>query len=225
MTRRATVLAGIGAALVVTLLGFAVLRRLEFFRVRQIELVGLRYHAPQTVVAGMGLRDGQSVFDPVGDVEARVAAIRGVVGVEVERRLPGTLRVRVAEQVPVAFVSGPEGMVALDAHAHPLPYDAMASGIDLPVVSRPDSVVTGVLGTVSVTAPLVFREIDTAERHPDGGVVMRSGPRRIVLRAAPSVEDIAAVDAVRRHLLEGGGAFAELDGRYEGMVIVRGSNG
>jgi hypothetical protein len=40
------------------------LRRLDFFRVRQIELVGVRYLAPDAVIGSLALAPGASVFDP-----------------------------------------------------------------------------------------------------------------------------------------------------------------
>ncbi|HEX2249267.1 MAG TPA: hypothetical protein VHH32_02910, partial [Gemmatimonadales bacterium] len=40
-----------------------VLRRLEFFRVRRVEIEGSRYLVPAKITAALGLHDRSSVFD------------------------------------------------------------------------------------------------------------------------------------------------------------------
>src|SRR5215210_2208734 len=80
------------------------LRHVGFFRLRQVEVVGVRYLAPDSMLNELAIRADQNVFDDTGEIQARAAGIAGVVNVTIQRRLPGTLRISVVERVPVAFV-------------------------------------------------------------------------------------------------------------------------
>ncbi|MCH7777418.1 MAG: FtsQ-type POTRA domain-containing protein, partial [Gemmatimonadetes bacterium] len=148
--KRRVLLSVAGGAVI--LLGFLatphLLRRVTFFRVRQVELIGVRYIAPDALLETLGLRQDQNVFDDFEAAEERVLRLAGIVQVRIRRRLPGTLRVEVSERIPLAFVSGPEGLVTLDVWARPLPYDPTASSVDLPIVARPDTLLVGALGAV-----------------------------------------------------------------------------
>ncbi len=56
-----------------------VLRPMAFFRVRQIELLGVRYVAPDDVLESLQLRPDQSVFDDLDVLERRASRVVGVV--------------------------------------------------------------------------------------------------------------------------------------------------
>ncbi len=200
-----------------------VLRRMEFFRVRQIELHGVRYLAPDDVLESLQLRPDQSVFDDLDVLEERASRVRGVVQARVRRVLPGTLRVDVSERIPIAFAPGPEGFVTLDALARPLPFDPTRSVVDLPLVARPDTILVGVLGAVRYASRDLYDEVDWAETVPGGGGGVRLvlGGRHILMRALPAVSDVDAVLAVRELLARTGREYAELDARYGGWVVVR----
>ncbi len=222
--RRRLLQAAAAAALLLGLVALAPLglRRVAFFRVRRVELVGVRYLAPEQVVARMsGTGRELSVFDDLGALASRVEAVAGVVEARVERRLPGTLRVSVVEQVPVALAPGPDGLVALDSAGRPLPYDPAESGLELPLVPRADTLVTRVLARVRVADSALYQAVGSADRAPGAGVMLEVEGRRILLASGSSSEEIRAVAAVRRHLLATGRPYGELDGRFEGWVVVR----
>jgi cell division septal protein FtsQ len=210
-----------GGVLAVVLLGPVALRGLGVFRVRRVELVGTRYLAPDRLVAQLGLKPDQNLFDDVRAIARRAELVPGVVSARVERRLPGTLRIVVVERTPVAFAPGPKGLVALDADARPLPYDPAATGLDLPVVPRPDSVVLGALARVREADSTLYQEVQTAEPGPNGAVIVSLGQRRLLLRGVPSLDVVQAVAAVRRHLAASGRPYSELDARFSGWVVVR----
>src|SRR4051812_22500217 len=131
------------AALAVFGLGLStplLLRHIAFFRVRQVELVGVRYLAPDSVLAALKLRPGQNIFDDEDQIARRAESLGGVVMASVDPKLPGPLRVSILERIPVAFPPGPNRLVALDADGGPLPYDPAATGLDLPLIPRPDSI-------------------------------------------------------------------------------------
>ncbi len=222
MKRPALLFVGAGALLLSgILLAPLALREMSFFRVRRVELVGTRYLSPEQLVARLALAPDQNLFDDTGDIARRAEQVPGVVSARVERRLPGTLRIIVVERPPVAFAPAPGGLVPLDAAGQPLPYDPAATGLELPLVPRPDSLVLGALARVRAADSTLYQEIEAAQRGPAGAVMLDLGPRRVILRGIPTVEDVQAVAAVRRHLAASGRPYAELDARFEGWVVAR----
>ncbi len=218
-------LAGAAVALGVLVLTPRLLRPMAFFRVRQIEMVGVRYVAPDDVLESMQLRPDQSVFDDLDVLEERASRVGGVVQVRVKRVLPGTLRVDVSERIPIAFAPGPEGFVTLDALARPLPFDPTTSAVDLPIVARPDTLLVGALGAVRFASRDLYDEVDWVETVRGGagvgGVRLVLGDRRILMPAVPAVSDVDAVLAVRELLARTGSEYEELDARYGGWIVVR----
>ncbi len=198
-----------------------VLRGVDFFRVRQVELVGLRYLAPEQVLEALALARDRNLFDDNGEVARRASTLPGVVAVRIERRLPGVLRVVLVERTPVAFAPGPAGLVPLDGNAHPLPYDPTVTGFDLPVVERPDTVLTRTLSLVRTADSSLFRRVDAVSHGAGESVILELGQRRVLLQATSTVEEIRAVEAVRRHLERTGRPFVTLDARFAGWVVVR----
>jgi cell division protein FtsQ len=200
------------------------LQRMSFFRVRQVELIGVRYLAPDSVLAHLGLSSTQNLFDDAGAIEARVAQIAGVVSAQVDRKLPGTLRVTIVEQMPVAFAPGAGRLVAMNGDGQALPYDPVESGLDLPMVARPDSLLLRALAVVRTTDSTVFRDVDGARRRSanrGNDVVLEMNGRRVLLDGVPTPDDVRTVSAVRRHLAQSGRSYRELDTRYQGWVVVR----
>ncbi len=218
-------LAGAAVALGVLVLTPRVLRPMAFFRVRQIELLGVRYVSPDDVLESLQLRPAQSVFDDLDVLEERASRVGGVVQVRVKRVLPGTLRVDVSERIPIAFAPGPEGFVTLDALARPLPFDPTTSAVDLPIVARPDTLLVGALGAVRFASRDLYDEVDWVETVRGGagvgGVRLVLGDRRILMPAVPAVSDVDAVLAVRELLARTGSEYEELDARYGGWIVVR----
>jgi cell division protein FtsQ len=212
-----------GAVLVLSTLA-VVFGQVPFFRVRQIEVIGVRYLAPNAIISAAQLEIDQNLFDPVGRIEDRLRAVPGIVGAEVSRRLPGTLRISVQERLPVAVVPGPDGMITLDRAAQPLPFDPAQSEIDLPVVRSADSMLTSALGSVVATDPDLYATIQSVEAGM-GGVILTLREGRVLLNANPTLEEIRSLGAIWRHVIESGRSFGELDGRFAGMVILRESTG
>src|SRR5205085_11375637 len=107
----------LGAALLGGALWFGspgLLRGLDFFRVRRVEIAGLQYLDPAKVIEALTLSSRASVFDDPVPLARRVAALPGVTAAEIGRRLPGTLLVELQETAPVAL-AGPGGeLVPLD---------------------------------------------------------------------------------------------------------------
>lgn len=220
--KRLVVLLGLAAGATGIWLGApSVLRQLDFFRVRRIEVSGARHTRPESVAAALRLEDGASVFDDLDTLEARLAAVPGLADADVGRRLPGTLEVEVAEEAPVALAGGEGALRMVAADGSVLPFDPAYSAPDLPVAFGPDSALGSLLARLRDTDPALFEQIGAAHRRQDD-IVLEVGGRRILVMPDASAEEIHAVIAVAQDLARKGRTYAELDGRFDGWVVVRG---
>ncbi len=197
-----------------------VLHRLDFFRIRRVEIDGLQYLPPSKVVAALQLGSEASVFDDLVAAGDRVRALPGVASAAVTRRLPGTIEIELVEVVPVALAPRTGGMALLDSSGQVLPFDPAASAPDLPVAASVDARVARVLASVQEHDPVLFARVRTAWRVGDD-VLLDVDGRRFWFGPAVTAEDIRAVVAVARDLARQGRTYHELDGRYAGQVIVR----
>ena len=223
------VLAWAGAAMLVMVLWMTAplaLRRVRFFRVRQVEIVGIRYLDADQVLAALRLSPTASVFDETEPLAERLRELDGVADASVVRRPPGSLKVIVREIEPVALMMSERGALApVDADGRQLPFDL--AGLDLPVVrsSAGDSSVVGLLARVQAVDPALFQTIDAARRTETtrGDVLLElgGGTHRVLLNRDAGPEVIEAVVLVARDLAAKARPYAELDARFAGQVVVR----
>jgi cell division septal protein FtsQ len=198
------------------------LRRLEFFRIRRVEIAGLQYLAPSKIIAALELNARSSVFDDLLSAGREVRALPGVESALVRRRLPGTLEIVVEEALPVALAPRGGGLALLDSTGKILPFDPVATAPDLPIAASADRLVARVLAHVRESDPVLFGRVGTAWRVRDDVVLDLEG-RRLWFGSAVTAEDIRAVMAVAQELGRQGRKYQELDGRFAGQVIVRGT--
>jgi cell division septal protein FtsQ len=213
----------LGAAALLAALWFGgpvVLRRMDFFRVRRIEITGAQYLAPNSVSAALGLRRDASVFDAAGPLERRLRDLGGVQRVDVGRRLPGTLTVALRETEPVALIPRRGALTPVDDRGRVLPYDPTQAVPDLPIATSADSGLTRVLASVRDADPALFARIVSAARVKDDVLLDLEG-QRFWFTANATTEDIRAVTAVAQDLARQRRSYRELDGRFSGQVIVR----
>lgn len=195
------------------------LRRLAFFRVRQVELVGIRYLDADRVLAVLRMAPRASVFDDTEVLARRLRRLDGVADASVIRRPPASLLVIVREVEPIALVRSGRGALApVAADGRELPFDM--EGLDLPIVHAPDSGVVGVLARVQAFDPALFQAIDAARRS-ETAVLLELGSHRVLLGRDAGPEAIQAVMLVARDLAAKARPYVELDGRYAGQVVVR----
>ena len=226
------VLAWAGAAMIVMVLWMTAplgLRRLRFFRVRQVEIVGIRYLDADQVLAALRLSPAASVFDETGLLAERLRGLDGIADASVLRRPPGSLKVIVREIEPVALMMNERGALApVDADGRPLPFDV--TSLDLPIVrsggaGAADSGVFGLLSRVQAVDPALFQTIDAVRRTETsrGDVLLElgGGAHRVLLNRDAGPEVIAAVVSVARDLAAKARPYAELDARFAGQVVVR----
>ena len=212
------------------------LRRLQFFRVRQVEIVGIRYLDAEQVLATLRLPARASVFDDTNVLVERLRGLAGIADASVSRRPPGSLKVIVREIEPVALLEDARGALAMvDADGRPLPFDPATvpseggggahGALDLPIVQMGagDSGVVGLLARVQAVDPALFQTIDAARATdaPRGCVVLELGPHRVLLSRDAGPEVIQAVVLVARDLAAKARTYAELDARFAGQVVVR----
>ena len=197
--------------------------RLPVFRLRQVELVGVRHIAPEAVLAALRLPRDASVFTDTRLLADRVRGVGGVADVHVTRALPGTLRVLVTEVEPTAFVAGPHGRLApVDAKGQPLPFEPGRGPLDLPIAASDDSGLIGVLAVVQSADPSLYAQVTSAHTLEEGDVVLELGTRDVLLRRDAETADVQAVELVARDLEARGRPYTELDARFAGQVVVRG---
>jgi len=199
-----------------------VLRRVAFFRVRQVELVGIRHLDADRVLGALRMSPRASVFDDTDILADRLRGLDGIADAAVIRRPPASLKVIVREVEPVALVANPRGALGVvDGDGRALPFEL--GTLDLPVVKAPDSGVVGVLARVQAFDPQLYQAIDAARRADTqrGDVVLELGAHRLLLGSNAGPEVIQAVMLVARDLAAKARPYAELDGRYAGQVIVR----
>ena len=198
----------------------AVLRHVEFFRVRRVEMQGLQYLDAAKVIAAARLSPTASVFDDPDAITQRVRALPGVKDAQVGRRLPGTLRIRLEEAEPVALTPKGDRLAMVDAQGAVLPFDPLASAPSLPVLIGGGALVAGALARTRDYDPGLYARIDAAWRvGPD--VVFEVAGRWLWFDPQLTAEDIRAVTAVEQALARQGRPYAELDGRFAGQVVVR----
>jgi hypothetical protein len=227
LPRRALIWGGVVlGALVFWLAAPSVLRRLAFFRVRQVEVVGVKNLDPDAVLSALRLAPRASVFDDTRLLADRVRGLAGVADARVVRRLPAALKVIVREVEPVALVPGAGGLVAVDAGGRSLPFDPTravgAGSLDLPIAQVADSGIVQVLGRIQALDPVLFQDIDAARRFgARGDVLLELGSHRVLLARDAGPEVVQAVVLVARDLAAKARRYVELDARFAGQVVVR----
>ncbi len=214
-------LAGIAGVALLWFGGPHLLRRVQFFQVRRVELVGVTAVKPEDLVAALEIPTKGSLFDDLAPYQERALAFPGVRSAQVIRRLPGTLVVEVTEARAVALAPKDGRLTMVGRNGKFLPFDPAVSAPDLPVIGKPDRAVARVLARLQELDPELFSRVVTAS-PVQGDVLVDLGGRRLWLRPDVTAEVIRAVMAAEQVLGQQGRAWVELDGRFAGQVVVRG---
>lgn len=111
----------------------------SFFATQEVQVSGNRQLSREQVIQAMGVSPGQNVFQ-VDEDEARERLSRHpwIAHAVVERRLPGTYRVRVREREAVALIALDQLYLVSEADGVFKPLEA-GDPVDLPVVTGVDS--------------------------------------------------------------------------------------
>src|SRR3954463_7416533 len=139
-------------------------KRMAFFRVRTIEVRGARYLQPGEIVQRLKVDTLASLWDDLTPYKARVRAHPQVSDVTISRRMPGTLVVTIKENLPVALIQTPTGLLAFDSLGKQLPIDPARTALDLPIVATRDPVLLKLVGAIRAAQPRVYARIEEARR-------------------------------------------------------------
>lgn len=202
--------------------GRAALRRLDFFHVRSVEVTGARYLDPADVVRRLAVDTLRSIWDELAPLEQRVLAHPQVRAVTIDRRLPGTLHVRVEEHAPVAFAPAASGMRVLDARGRELPIDPSRIAVDLPIVAAdPDTTLLRVLGELRAADSAFYGRVSEARRVGRDELAFRLPETTVRVRPSVGARRFADLRPVEADLARRQLRATELDLRFRDQVIAR----
>jgi cell division protein FtsQ len=197
------------------------LRRMDFFRVRRLEIVGTHYIATSDIVGRANVDTMRSVWDPTGPIAGRVGAHPGVATVAVTRKLPGTLVITITERQPVAIVSGPQGFRAYDARGVALPVDLTKGLVDAPILSRPDTALLRLLGEMRSALPELYGRVSEVKRAGANELLFQLDAAPVRTTTAVTLNDLNQIHSVEEDLRRRAARVSELDLRYAGQIIAR----
>ena len=221
---RIAVAALLAAGLLATpLWGPRALSRLDFFRVRKVEVLGLRYTPPGEVLDRLRVDTTRSVWDPLDPLIVRVAAHPQVERVVVTRRLPGTLVVDVTERRPVALASVGATLRAVDERGVTLPLDPSRTPVDAPIVSAAprETAVYHLLGSMQREAPRLYARVSSVRSTGGGELLIHFADLPVRAMTSVTLARLGDIEPVERDLARRQLRAAELDLRFRDQVIAR----
>ncbi len=209
-------LIGIGALLVVTVPLWAPLfmRRMDFFRIRRLEIIGTRYIPTSDIVDRAHVDTTRSVWDRLDQIAARVRTHPGVQNVVISRKLPGTLIITVVEYQPIALVPGPQGFRVFDERGVALPIDPSRIDVDAPVLAAADPALLHLLAGMKRSLAPMYRRVSELRRVGAHELVFQLDEVPVRTLTTVSLDDLHQIDAVAARVLE-------LDLRYADQIIAR----
>jgi cell division protein FtsQ len=216
-------LVGLLLLLAAPLWGPRALAHLAFFRVRKIEILGLRYTPPADVLARLQVDTTRSVWEPVEPLAHRVASHPQIAAAVVTRKLPGTLVVEVTERRPVALVPSGEGLLAVDERGVRLPLDPSRTPVDAPVVTAAprETAVYHLLGAMQRDAPRLYARLSSIRSTAPGELLLQLADLPVRTMTSVTLARLSDIDPVERDLARRQLRAVELDLRYRDQVIAR----
>jgi cell division septal protein FtsQ len=215
-------------------------RRMAFFRVRSVEIRGVRYLQPAEVLARLHADTLMSLWDDLEPLRQRVLHHPQVSDVTITRRMPGTLVVTVQENQPVALIQSSTGLLPYDSLGRQLPIDPARVNLDLPIVATRDPVLLKLVGAIRSAEPRVYGRLEEVRRTGRDEALLtlshRSGDNglsetdtlsgngsilRVRIPIGLSVERLAGIFPVENDLARRHAHVEELDLRYRDQVIAR----
>jgi cell division protein FtsQ len=201
--------------------GPLLMRRMAFFHVHRIEIVGARYVAPSDIVARLHVDTLASIWEPTAPLVARVMTHAEVERAEVHRRLPGTLVVEITERVPVALVPATNGFRVFDDKGRALPIDPARVTVDAPVLSQRDTAVLRLLGAMRNGMPGMYARVSAVTPVGADEMVIELRSRAVRAMKDVTLERLAEIEPVEADLEKKQVRAAEIDLRYRDQVIAR----
>lgn len=214
---------GLALAVVVALpwWGRAVLQRLDFFHVRIVEVQGARYLDPAAVVHRLDVDSLHSVWDELAPLAQRLRTDPLIRDVTVDRRLPGTLVVRLTERTPVAFVATGNGLQLRDAEGNVLPIDPSRTPVDVPVLASPDTAVLRLLGELRTSQPEFYSRLSEVRQGGPNELIFRLYATTVRTGTDVNAQRFGDLKLVEDDLAQRDQRAVELDLRFRDQVIAR----
>jgi cell division septal protein FtsQ len=213
-------------------------RRIEYLQVRRVEVSGTRFLAPHEVLETSGIRRGMHLLDDRQPLESALLRHPAIAEAQILRKPPHTLRVRIREKQPVAYV-GDGTLQTADNKGEILPFDPARVFVDLPIVrgslddpSHSDAMKRVLLETQRLTLldAAFMREVSEIRlsARSEGVMVMTHRAAEVVIPLGiPAVRmtHLRAVitDMERRFPPDATGASPrkEVDLRFADQIVVR----
>jgi cell division protein FtsQ len=211
-------------------------RQMAFFRVRKVEIRGARYLQPSEIISRMKIDTLASLWSDLEPYRQRVRQHPQVSDASITRRMPGTLIVTIHENLPVALIQTPAGLLPYDSTGRQLPIDPSRINLDLPIVASRDPVLLKLVGAIRAAEPKVFARIQEVQRtgrdeilltlsrgtsEIPGVAAASSAVLRVRVPIGLSVERLADIFPVETDLARRQAHVSELDLRYRDQVIAR----
>lgn len=239
MTVRSRVLAVFAVAALGTGLAAGapqLLRGVDAFRIRRVEVRGTHFLAPHDALAQSGIDSTWNVFDDFEPARRALEDHPLIADVRIEPHVPGTVRIYIQEAEPIAFVATPE-LRPVDRSGRVLPVKPGLAPLDLPVVATRVSPADGriveppVLALLSVLdgiqrqEPMLFDWISEAEPAPGTGIrLLLRSPERATALVSDDPQNlrlkelrIALADLAARGELD---RLSRVDARWGGQIVV-----
>jgi cell division protein FtsQ len=216
-------LVGIAGLLVVAspLWAPLLMRRMAFFHVRRVEILGAHYLAPRDILTRLHVDTTASVWDPTAPLAARVGSHPAIQRVVIHRKLPGTLVIEVTERIPVALVPAKDGFRVYDARGTALPIDPAQVTVDAPVLAQRDTSLLRLLGAMRERMPALYARVSTVTRAGAGELRFQFGSQPVLARDDVTLERLADLEPVEADLRQKQLHAAEIDLRFRDQVIAR----
>jgi cell division protein FtsQ len=197
------------------------LSRMEFFRVRRIEVRNARFTPPEEIRKRIGIDTTFSIWNDMEPLKRRVAEHKQVSQVRISRRFPSTLVVTVDEHQPVALVPGRNGLQAFDATGRALPLDPSRTPVDVPVLQRADTTVLRFLAQLQAMDRDLFARVNEVRRVSRDEVLLDLVNFSVRVRPDIGIERLAQISSVETELAKRHARPRELDFRFRDQVIAR----
>jgi cell division protein FtsQ len=197
------------------------LSRMEFFRVRRVEVRNARFTPPAEIRKRLAIDTTFSIWNDVEPLKRRVAEHKQVSEVRISRRFPSTLVVTVDEYQPVALVPGRSGLQAFDATGRALPLDPSKTPVDVPVLQRADTAVLRFLAQLQAMHRDLIARVNEVRRVSRDEVVLDLVNFSVRVRPDIGIERLAQISSVESALASRHARPRELDFRFRDQVIAR----
>jgi cell division septal protein FtsQ len=218
--------------------GRTLLTHVNYFNVKQVEVAGAHWAAPDSLLHLAAIRSDRSVWDDFDDVESRLEEHPLIESAVIKRSGLRGLRLIVSEVEPIALVSVPN-LGAVRADGTLLPIDPTRTPLDLPLVAvdaqvNEDS--TRLAEGPALDALLIFAKLQTLdpalaalasdfELAADRGLIVNmveSQPvQSLVLPAEFGEVLVKRVRATLSDLRSRGIEATVMEARYANQIVVR----